>query len=138
MNRFTSASYRYQAVADHLSHSQNTDSRNKYGLKIKRARKRHWDAFLEELSSNDLWTAQRYATSPAEDGGKARISILKVPDGVNHTKSITTNEEKSLTFSEIFFTKRPAGDLIPPDLQYPSWVGYSFKPSMAQLHRCVA
>ena len=138
MNRFASASYRYRAVADHPSHSQYMDSRNKYGLKIKRAKKRHWDAFLEELSGNDLWTAQRYATSPAGDGGKARIPTLMVPDGVNRTKSITTNEEKSFAFSEIFFPKRPAGDLVPPDPQYPSRVGYSFKPSMAQLHRCVA
>ena len=137
MNRFTSASYRYQAVADHSSHSQYTDSRNKYGLEIKRAKKWHWDVFLEELSGNDLWTAQRYMTSPVGDGGKARIPMLKVPHGVNRMKPITTNEEKSLAFSEIFFLKRPASDLIPPNPQYPSQVGYSFKPSVAQLHRCV-
>ena len=100
-----SVSYRYQAVADHPSHSQYTDSRNKYGLEIKRAKKQHWDAFLEELSGNDLWTAQHFTTSPAGDGGKAHIPTLKVPDGVNHMKSITTNEEKSLAFSEIFFPK---------------------------------
>ena len=138
MNRFASASYRYRAVADHPSHSQYTDSRNKYGLKIKRAKKWHWDAFLEELSGNDLWMAQHYATSPAGDGGKAHIPTLKVPDGVNRTKSIMTNEEKRRAFSEIFLPKRPASDLGPPDPQYPSWVGYSFKPSMAQLRRCVA
>ena len=116
MNHFTSVSYRYRAVADHLSHSQYTDSRNKYGLEIKRAKKRHWDTFLEELSGNDLWTAQRYTTSPVGDSGKARIPMLKVADGVNCMKSITTNEEKSLAFSEFFFPKRPTGDLIPPNL----------------------
>ena len=66
-------SYSYRAVTDHPSHSQYTDSRNKYGLEIKRAKKRHWDVFLEELNGNDLWMAQRYATSPAGDGGKAHI-----------------------------------------------------------------
>ena len=73
MNHFASMSYRYRAVTDHPSHSQYTDSRNKYGLEIKRAKKRHWDVFLEELNGNDLWMAQRYATSPAGDGGKAHI-----------------------------------------------------------------
>ena len=114
MNRFASASYRYQAVADHPSHSQYMDSKNKYGLEIKRAKKWHWDTFLEELSSKDLWMAQHYATNPAGDGGKAHIPTLKVPNGVNHMKSITMNKEKSLTFSEIFFLKQPASDLVPP------------------------
>ena len=77
-------------------------------------------------------------TSPAGDSSKAHIPMLKVPDGANHMKLITTNEEKSPTFSEIFFPKRPAGNLVPPDPQYPGQVAYSFKPSMAQLHRCIA
>ena len=64
--------------------------------------------------------------------------MLKVPNGANHTKSITTNEEKSFAFSETFFPKRPADNLITPDPQYPSQVAYSFKPLMAQLCRCVA
>ena len=105
MNCFASASYRYWAVADHPSHSQYMDSRNKYGLEIKRAKKQHWDTFLEELSGNNLWTAQHYVTSPVGDGGKARIPTLKVPDRANRMKSITPNEEKSLAFSEIFFLK---------------------------------
>ena len=71
MNHLASVSYRHHTVTDHPSHSQHTDMRNRYGLVIKRAKKQHWDTFLEELSGKDLWTAQRFATNPAGDGGKA-------------------------------------------------------------------
>ena len=84
-----------------------------------------------------LWTAQHYATQPVGNGGKARIPTLKVTDDHGHTKSVTTNEEKSAVFSQFFFPKRLADDLVPPDPDYPCWVEYVFGPSMAQLHRCV-
>ena len=100
-------------------------------------KKRHWDDFLEGLSGKDLWMAQRYATSPVGDGGKARIPTLKVTDDVGHTRSITMNKEKSSIFSQIFFPKCPVDDHVPPDQDYPHQVDYSFRLSMAQLRRCV-
>ena len=119
MNCLASASYRYCAVTDHPSHSQYTDTRNKYGLAIKRAKKQHWDTFLEELSGKDLWMAQHYVTNPAGDGGKAQIPTLKVLDEAGHPRTITTNEEKILAFSRIFFPRQPASDLVPSNLKYP-------------------
>ena len=119
-NCLASASYRYRTVTDHLSHSQHTDMRNRYGLTIKRAKKQHWDAFLEELSGKDLWMAQRFAMNPAGDGEKARIPTLEVSDESEQVRMVTTNEEKSQAFSRIFFPKRPTRDLVPPDPQYPS------------------
>ena len=82
--------------------------------------------------------AQRYATSPVGDGGKAHIPTLKVTNDVGHTRSITMNKEKSSIFSQIFFPKRPIDNHVPPDPDYPHRVDYSFRLSMAQLHRCVA
>ena len=63
--------------------------------------------------------------------------MLKVTDDHGHTKSVTTNKEKSAVFSQIFFPKHPAYDLVPPNPDYPCWVEYAFRLSMAQLHRCV-
>ena len=82
--------------------------------------------------------AQRYATRPVGDGGKACIPTLKVTDQHGHTKIVTTNKEKSAVFSQIFFPKHPADDLVPPNPDYPCRVEYVFGPSMAQLCRCVA
>ena len=138
MNRLGGMSYRYCAIAEHVSHSQYTKVWNEYGLAIKRVKKRHWDDFLEGLSGKDLWMAQRYATSPVGNGGKARIPTLKVTNDIGHTRSITTNEEKSSIFSWIFFPKRPIDDHVPPDPDYPQRVDYFFRPSMTQLRRCVA
>ena len=47
MNHLASVLYRHHTVTDHPSHSQHTDMRNRYGLVIKRAKKQHWDTFLE-------------------------------------------------------------------------------------------
>ena len=41
MNRLGGASYKYRAIADHLSHSQYKEIWNKYGLAIKQAKKQH-------------------------------------------------------------------------------------------------
>ena len=119
MNRLGGTSYKFHAIADHLLHSQYKEIRNKYGLAIKQAKKQHWDDFLEGLSGKNLWTAQHYATRPVGNSGKACIPTLKVTNDHGHTKSITTNEEKSAVFSQIFFPKRPADDLVPPDPDYP-------------------
>ena len=89
--------------------------------------------FLEGPSSKDLWMAQRYATSPAGNGGKSCIPTLKVTDVHGHTKSITTNKEKSSVFLQIFFPKCPADDLVPSNPDYPCRVEYIFRPSAAQL-----
>ena len=137
MNRLGSESYRHHAVTDHLSHSLHSKIRNDYGLAIKRVKDQHWKTFLEELSGRDLWMAQWYMTSPVGDGGKACIPTLKMVDSAGHARDLATNEEKSVAFSKIFFPKRPDSDLIPADPEYPCQVNYSFRPSMAQLCRCV-
>ena len=72
------------------------------------------------------------------DRGKARIPTLKTVDSAGQARDFTTNEEKSVVFLKIFFPKRPDSDLIPADPVYPCCVNYSFRPSMAQLRRCVA
>ena len=105
MNCLGSESYRHRAVTDHLSHSLHRKTRNNYGLAIKKAKDQHWKAFLEELSSRDLWMAQQYATSPAGDGGKACIPTLQTVDSAGHARDLTTNEEKSTAFAKIFFPK---------------------------------
>ena len=106
-------------------------------MAIKMAKKQHWDDFLEGLSSKDHWTAQRYATNPVGDGGKARIPTLKVADSARHIRSVTTNEEKSSIFSQIFFPKHPADNLIPANPDYPYHIEYSFQLPMIQFHRCI-
>ena len=58
-------------------------------------------------------------------------------DDAGHTRSITTNEEKSSIFLQIFFPKCPADNHIPSNPDYPYWIEYLFRPSLAQFHRCV-
>ena len=87
-------------------------------MAIKMAKKQNWDDFLEGPSGKDLWTAQHYATNTVGNGGKAHIPTLKVADSARHIRSVTTNEEKSSIFSQIFFPKHPADDLVPADPDY--------------------
>ena len=37
----------------------------------------------------------------------------------------------------MFFLAKPVGVLVLPDVDYPTWVKYSFQPSLAQLRCCV-
>jgi len=45
-NKLSSTSYKYRAIADHLSHLQHRKIRNKYGKAIIKAKREHWQEFL--------------------------------------------------------------------------------------------
>ena len=94
--------------------------------------------FLEEIEGKELWTAHKYITSPAGDGGKARIPMLRVTGENSMTHNVVSNEEKSAVLCCMFFPTKPTRSLVPDDAEYPDHVAYSFRQSMAQLRRCVA
>ena len=69
VNRLNRIAYQFRAVPTHPSHTTSKSARNRLADQIFKAKKEHWCNWLEEMSSDDLWTAHRYINSPQGDGG---------------------------------------------------------------------
>ena len=65
--RLRTESYNYRAIAIHPSHRQLKIKSNKYGEAIIQAKRSHWTDYLEEMSSNEIWAANKYIREPIGD-----------------------------------------------------------------------
>jgi ribonuclease HI len=105
--RLRADSYTFRAIADHPSHRKLKIESNKYGEAIIQAKRGHWTNYLEEMSANEIWTANKYIREPVGDGGNPRIPTLKVKNAAGAEISISSNEEKAETFVKLFFPPPP-------------------------------
>ena len=117
-NKLSSESMRFRALPNHPSHQQLKEARNQYAEEIVKAKRQHWEDFLEEAGPEELWVANRYLKQPAGDGGRPRIPTLKTT-GPNGEQELNTNEEKAKIFATTFFPPPPANVNIPDNYEYP-------------------
>ena len=100
-------SYRYRAIGNHASHGELKKKSNEYGEAIVKAKRSHWTNYLEEMTANEIWTANKYIKEPVGDGGNPRIPTLKVKNAAGAEISVNSNEEKAKIFASVFFPKPP-------------------------------
>lgn len=106
-NQLNHLLYIHQACTDHPSHAEHWDVCNKYATAIQAAKAKHWEDYLEEMNEDLLWGANRYISSPAGDGGKARIPTLSTMNIDGTSTLAETNEEKSKILARTFFPPNP-------------------------------
>ena len=77
-------SYKFRALQDHPCHKASKTARNKLVDTIFKAKREHWQNWLEEATESDVWTAHKYIKTPTGDGGRTRIPTLngKAEDGL--------------------------------------------------------
>ena len=68
---------RYKNQPAHAIHTEYKEAHRKYDKAIKYNKQHHWRDWLEKATDPDLWTANKYISTPAGDGGKTRIPVLK-------------------------------------------------------------
>ncbi|PPQ87142.1 hypothetical protein CVT25_000282, partial [Psilocybe cyanescens] len=119
MNKLSRLSYRYRAVPDHPSHAEHEAKAKAYGKEMDRAKLQHWRDFLEDATTKDIWTANKYISTPTTDGGKTRIPALKQKTVAGQNAKLTTNEEKAEALATSFFPQKPAESTVPADYGYP-------------------
>jgi hypothetical protein len=98
--------YKLRSRPDHPVHEELIAKHWKYNKTIQFSKQHHWHDWLEKASDLDLWTAHKYISAPAGDGGKTRIPDLTVHNpGGEHTYS--TNQDKGRALAKTFFLKKP-------------------------------
>ena len=120
LNRLRSDSYNFRAVTNHPVHRELKKKSNKYGEAIIQAKRGHWANYLEEMTTNEIWMANKYIREPIGDGGNPRIPTLKSKNAAGREISINGNEEKANLLAKTFFPPPPIvnndfADFIYPD-----------------------
>ena len=98
--------FKFRQDSDHPIHAEHALARKKYEKTVEYSKKHHWRDWLEKASDPDIWTAHRYISAPAGDGGKARIPNL-IAQGPNGERVCSRNQDKSKALANTFFPKKP-------------------------------
>ena len=108
-NRKGRRASKYSEWPEHYSHAERKVANKIFHNTLERTKRQHWRDWLEKSDDPDIWTAHKYTSSPAADGGKTRIPVLKATGNGQETCA-TTNEEKSNLLAKTFFPPRPLND----------------------------
>jgi len=86
----------YSRRADFLDpvHHEHKVLHNSYGAMIEKAKKDHWQDFLQGLDEQTMWIAHKYALGEPLDGGRALVPTLKVKQEDGTFRMAALNDEK--------------------------------------------
>lgn len=114
-NRLSRISYRYRATLNHPVHNQHREAANKLCNRIEETKREHWTDWLEDATSKDVYTANKYLTSEPSDYSSARIPDLRVRTGNTGPEiTVTENIDKAKALADTFFPPPPDDPEIPP------------------------
>jgi Reverse transcriptase (RNA-dependent DNA polymerase) len=83
----------------------------------------------------DIWTANKYISAPATDGGKTRIPVLKQQAGGQENMA-STNHDKSKMLAKVFFPEKPnTNEASAEQHEYPTPVSGTHKITRDQIRR---
>ena len=102
----------------HPVHNKSQAAASKYAEALEKAKKEHWEHWLEEVDSDNIWMAHMYTGSSPTDGGAARIPTLKKQTN-GQTENVNVNKEKSKLLYETFFPHPPQRPPADASMQYP-------------------
>ena len=118
-NRLSSKSFKFRHVRDHPVHAEYKASANKFKEVMRETRDQDWKDWLESISQQDLYIANKYITSEPTDYSSTRIPILRTTS--NGLPDIAEdNAAKAIALTESFFPPPPAISHVPPNQVYPT------------------
>ena len=98
--------YRLRDTPQHPIHHEYRTLRNRYGDRIKQAKRDHWEAWIAEADMKSIWTVGKYVRAGSTDGGRSSIPPIRRPGAAEPTRH---SAEKSTIFYETFFPAPPPG-----------------------------
>jgi len=119
LNKLRADSNRNRALTDHTSHNELRRKSNTYGEAILLTKKQHWENYLEEMTPDNIWTANKYLKEPIGDGGNPRIPTLRIKDEQGTETKVNDNRDKANLFAASFFPPPPVNTNVPANFTYP-------------------
>jgi ribonuclease HI len=137
LNRLRTESYHNRAIANHASHRNLRKKSKSYGKAIISAKRAHWTEYLEEMTAGDIWTANKYLSSPIGDGGLPRIPTIKARDDEGNILELNDNADKARVFAKTFFPPPPQQDEDVAPYDYPDPLPDPQPPDKPQIERAI-
>ena len=81
---------------EHPIHEECREANCTFQRMLEHTKRQHWRDWLERAEDPDIWMVHKYTSSPAGDGGKSRIPVLKLTKGDQETIATTNDEKASL------------------------------------------
>lgn len=119
LNKLRAESFRDRALTHLPIHRTLRTQSNKYGESILLTKRQHWANYLEEMSADNIWLANKYIKEPVGDGGSPRIPTLRAADEEGTVREVNNSEDKARLLAKTFFPPPPTYLLCPPRLQLP-------------------
>ena len=104
VGRAARIAHKLLADPDHPAHKAYRKLRNRYGDRIRQAKKDHWDVWISEANMKSVWTIGKYIRAGSGDGSRTSIPPIRHPGSAETTHQ---SKEKSKIFYETFFPAPP-------------------------------
>jgi hypothetical protein len=118
-NRLSNKSFKFRHLHDHPVHAEYKASANKFKEVMRETRDQDWKDWLESISQQDLYIANKYITSEPTDYSSARIPTLRTTS--NGLPDLAEdNLAKVAALAESFFPPPPTVSHDPPNQIYPT------------------
>ena len=117
-NRLSNLAYKHRRIANHPSKEAHRTANKDMAKAVEEACKSHWTAWLENITSRQVYLANKYVTNEPSDYSNARIPSLKTTRN-NAPALATTNTSKTEALKKMFFPPPPATSQVPDNFAYP-------------------
>jgi ribonuclease HI len=118
-NRLSNKAFKLRHLRDHPVHAEYKASANKFKEVMRETRDQDWKDWLESISQQDLYIANKYISSEPTDYSSARIPSLRTT--TNRLPDIAEdNLTKATALTGSFFPPPPANSHVPPGQIYPT------------------
>ena len=112
-NRLSKISYWFRGTPDHPVHAEHKAATNNLSNRIDEMKKEHWIDWLEDATSKDIYTANRYINSEPSDYSSTWIPPLKHHNNQQQETLATENSDKADALADSFFPPPPDTPIIP-------------------------
>ena len=110
----------FRGIPNHAIHAEHKTAANKLRNRIDKTKKEHWTEWLDNTTSQDIYTANKYITSEPSDYSSTCIPLLKTTNNWQQKTLVTDNsaKAKAKALAKVFFSPPPTERVI-PDTTYP-------------------
>ena len=110
--------YHFRGIPNHAVHAEHKSTANKLRNRIDETKKEHWTEWLNNTTSQDIYTANKYITSKPSDYSSTHIPPLKFTNNQQQETLATDNSAKAKALTEAFFPPPPT-ELVLSETAYP-------------------
>jgi hypothetical protein len=120
-NKLSNSAYKFRKIEGHPSKEAHKTANREFAKAVETACKTHWDAWLESVTSRQVYLANKYVTNKPSDYSSTRVLSLKTITN-DRPALATSNISKTEALTASFFPPPPATSQVPRNYAYPSHI----------------